>query len=52
MERKFQKMVEEKFSNVTQDITMESRNRHESIEHIKACLKGDFPKLEDIIKRE
>jgi hypothetical protein len=31
---------------------MESKNRIESIEHIKACLKSDFPKLEEMIRRE
>jgi hypothetical protein len=24
----------------------------ESIEHIKACLKSDFPKLEEMIRKE
>jgi hypothetical protein len=24
----------------------------ESIEHIKACLKSDFPRLEEMIRRE
>jgi len=30
----------------------EAKNRLESIEHIKACLKSDFPKLEEMIRRE
>ena len=34
------------------DLSVESRNRHESLEHIKACLKSDFPKLEEMIRRE
>lgn len=46
------KQVESAAQEVHMDVSMEARNRHESIEHIKACLKGDFPKLEELIKRE
>lgn len=34
------------------DLQYEARNRLESIEHIKACLKSDFPKLEEMIRKE
>lgn len=52
MEKKISKLIEEKTTAVQADIQVESRNRLESIEHIKACLKSDFPKLEDMIRRE
>jgi len=37
---------------VQSDLQYEARNRLESIEHIKACLKSDFPKLEEMIRKE
>ena len=46
------RLVDEKAQVVSTDIQTESRNRLESIEHIKSCLKTDFPKLEELIKRE
>ena len=52
MDKKITKLIEDKTAAVQADIQVESRNRLESIEHIKACLKSDFPKLEEMIKRE
>ena len=31
---------------------METKNRYESIQHIKQCLQGDFPKLQHLIEKE
>ena len=47
MEKRLVRVVEERGAQVQTDLTMESRNRVESIEHIKACLKSDFPRLEE-----
>ena len=52
IEKKLTKIIDEKTQGVANDLSAESRNRMESIEHIKACLKSDFPKLEDLIRRE
>lgn len=52
LEKKFTTLIDEKAFACQQDLTTESKNRHESIEHIKSCLKSDFPKLEDMIRRE
>jgi hypothetical protein len=40
-------MIDEKSQTVQSDLQTEAKNRQESIEHIKACLKADFPRLED-----
>lgn len=45
-------MIDDKAAAVAADLQVEAKNRHESIEHIKACLKSDFPKLEEMIRRE
>ena len=52
MEKVITKVIEEKTMAVQSDLQTESKNRLESIEHIKNCLKSDFPKLEDLIRRE
>ena len=40
------------FSTLKTDVSKESRNRYESIEHLKTCLENDFPKLQEVIKSE
>ena len=52
IEGRMQKLIDRAANDVHQDIVQETRNRNESIEHIKSCLKGDFPKLEEMVKRE
>lgn len=47
LEKKIQKIIEDKTLNVQTDLQTEAKNRQESIEHIKMCLKSDFPKLEE-----
>ena len=34
------------------DIQLESKNRAESIQHIKQCLQNDFPRLQQILDKE
>jgi DNA-directed RNA polymerase alpha subunit len=45
-------LVEDRAQSVATDLQYEAKNRLESIEHIKACLKSDFPKLEEMIRKE
>ena len=52
MEKKLLSMVEDKFTSLKGDVSKESRNRYESIEHLKNCLENDFPKLQEVIKTE
>ena len=52
IEKKLTKVIEDKAKDVQTDLAFESRNRLESIEHIKACLKSDFPRLEELIRKE
>jgi hypothetical protein len=52
IEKKLTKLIEDKAKDVSTDLAFESRNRLESIEHIKACLKSDFPRLEELIRKE
>lgn len=52
VEKKLQRLVEEQAAAVAADLQFEAKNRHESIEHIKACLKSDFPRLEELVRKE
>ena len=52
MEKKLLGIVEDRFSTLKTDVSKESRNRYESIEHLKNCLENDFPKLQEVIKSE
>ena len=62
MERKMLSQIEEKSVGLRQEIAKESKNRFESIEHLKACLEvcfcgvivvqNDLPKLQEGIKTE
>jgi hypothetical protein len=45
MEKRLLGIVEDRFSALKTDVTKESKNRFESIEHLKSCLENDFPKL-------
>jgi hypothetical protein len=45
MEKRVLGAIEDKFSQLKGDIAKESRNRYESVEHLKNCLENDFPKL-------
>jgi hypothetical protein len=52
IEKRLTKLIEDRAGSVASDLQFEARNRLESIEHIKACLKADFPKLEEMIRKE
>ena len=52
MEKRLMNIVEDRFSALKADISKESRNRYESVEHLKSCLENDFPKLQEVIKTE
>lgn len=52
IEKRLNKLIDEKASAVSSELQIESKNRMESIENIKGCLKSDFPKLEELIRRE
>ena len=52
MEKRLLSLVEDRFSTLRQDVSKESRNRYESVEHLKNCLENDFPKLQEVIKSE
>ena len=52
MEKRLLGIVEDRFSALKNDVSKESRNRFESIEHLKNCLENDFPKLQEVIKTE
>lgn len=45
MEKKVQKIMSEREKILERDIETEKKNRFESVQHIKSCLRGDFPKL-------
>ena len=45
MEKRLLGIVEDRFTSLKTDVSKESRNRYESIEHLKSCLENDFPKL-------
>ena len=45
MEKRLLGIIEDRFSTLKTDVSKESRNRYESIEHLKSCLENDFPKL-------
>ena len=45
MEKRLLGIIEDRFSALKNDVSKESRNRFESIEHLKNCLENDFPKL-------
>ena len=34
------------------DIQLETKNRFESIQHIRQCLQGDFPRLQQMLDKE
>ena len=42
---KINKLVNDKEKAIEEDIELETKNRFESIQHIKTCLQNDFPKL-------
>ena len=52
MEKRLLSLVEDRFSALKADVSKESRNRYESVEHLKNCLENDFPKLQEVIKTE
>jgi hypothetical protein len=52
MEKRLVAIVEDRFAALKQDVAKESRNRYESVEHLKQCLENDFPKLQEVIKTE
>jgi hypothetical protein len=45
MEKRLLSIIEDRFSALRGDVSKESRNRFESVEHLKSCLENDFPKL-------
>lgn len=52
MEKRLAGIVEDRFAALKSDVAKESRNRFESIEHLKNCLENDFPKLQEVIRAE
>jgi hypothetical protein len=52
MEKRLLAIIEDRFSVLKADVSKESRNRYESVEHLKSCLENDFPKLSEVIKTE
>lgn len=52
MEKRLMNIIEDRFSQLKNDVSKESKNRYESIEHLKSCLENDFPKLKDVICTE
>lgn len=52
MEKRLLGIVEDRFTALKNDVSKESKNRYESIEHLKNCLENDFPKLQEVIKTE
>ena len=52
MEKRLLGLVEDRFNALKGDVSKESRNRYESVEHLKNCLENDFPKLQEVIKGE
>jgi hypothetical protein len=52
MEKRLIGLVEDRFTALKTDVSKESRNRYESVEHLKSCLENDFPKLQEVIKTE
>ena len=44
--KKITKLVNDKEMAIEYDIQLETKNRFESIQHIKSCLHGDFPRLQ------
>jgi len=45
MEKRLVAIIEDRFGALKADVSKESRNRYESVEHLKSCLENDFPKL-------
>ena len=45
MEKRLLGIVEDRFTALKNDVNKESKNRYESIDHLKNCLENDFPKL-------
>jgi len=52
MEKRMLGSVDDRFAALKADVSKESRNRYESVEHLKNCLENDFPKLQEVIKTE
>lgn len=52
MEKRLVSIIEDRFGQLKADVSKESRNRYESVEHLKQCLENDFPKLQEVIKTE
>jgi len=52
MEKRLITIIEDRFGSLKGEVSKESRNRYESVEHLKQCLENDFPKLQEVIKTE
>jgi hypothetical protein len=52
MEKRLITIIEDRFGVLKGEVSKESRNRYESVEHLKQCLENDFPKLQEVIKTE
>ncbi len=44
--------IEERFTQLKNEVCRESRIRYEAVEQLKGCLQNDFPKLQEMIKNE
>ena len=52
MEKRLLALIEDRFTSLKTEVAKETRNRFESVEHLKNCLENDFPKLHEVIKAE
>lgn len=52
LNKKLSKQISDKEIAIEYDIQLETKNRFESIQHIKQCLQGDFPRLQQMLEKE
>ena len=52
MEKRLFSVVEERTTTLRNELAKESKNRYDSIEHLKQCLENDFPRLQEALKNE
>jgi hypothetical protein len=50
--KKVTKLINDKEIAIEYDISLESKSRADSIQHIKQCLQGDFPRLQTMLDKE
>ena len=52
MERRLTELMTDRFGQLRAQLAEESKTRYESLENLKTCLEGDFPRLNEEIKME